>query len=177
MKAETQGAMLFLTGWPECGQAVYGEWLAANSGFRHLNLDLPVSERGEAGRLWEEHVPAGIARFVTGLRKTHARWVITDSDPVRHLPIFGALREAGFELWFLMARTEALSRSCWQQRTREADPSARPGDWLKLAGTIRGSARELRPYFRDRCITTLATSRELLDMAAFAAQIGIATSR
>lgn len=165
--------LLFLSGWPACGQAHYGEWLVTHYDFQHLDLEIPAADSSELHDLWEKHLPGKAPALAAKLLKRHPRWVVTGGAPTDNLPNLEALRAAGFSLWFLLPRSESLSRQRWLQIEREKDPAARPTPWEKQADAIRSSARQLRPFFRDHCITTLNGVAELLDGDALAAQLGI----
>jgi hypothetical protein len=171
---DTSSRLFFLTGWPACGPAHYGEWLVARRDFQHLDLDAMDTVASAASKLWTRHVPGDVPAFVAALRRLHPRWVITAADPVAHLPHLEELSAAGFELWFLQARTESVSRLTWLQQERAFNPDVRPAVWERQAGAIRSHARKLRPFFRNRCVTTLDTTSGLMDGGELAGLIGAA---
>ncbi len=171
--ASSRTMLLFITGWPACGQSFYGEWLAAHHGFRHIDLDQPLGDPDGFRNLWEERLPGRAGELAAALGKQHPRWVATGEIPVEHLDNLAPLAAAGFNLWFLLPRTESVSRLTWLQRERELDADVRPTAWDKQASAIRGSARRLRPFFRDHCVTTLNAAHELMDAAEFAAHVGV----
>jgi hypothetical protein len=165
--------LLFISGWPACGETHYGEWLARRFDFQHLDLEVDPADASELHTQWAKLVPAKGPAFAARLQKKHPRWVLTGRAPTDNLPRLEALRAGGFSLWFLLARTESLSRQRWLLLEREKDPEVRPVGWEKQADAIRGSARALRPFFRDHCIETLNAGLELLDGDALAARLGV----
>jgi hypothetical protein len=165
--------LLFISGWPACGESHYGEWLARRFDFQHLDLDGDPAEASELHVLWTKLVPTRGPAFAAKLQKKHPRWVLTGRAPTDDLERLEALRAGGFSLWFLLARTESLSRQRWLLLEREKDPETRPVVWEKQADAIRSSARALRPFFRDHCIETLNAGLELMDGDALAARLGV----
>lgn len=150
------GTLLFLTGWPACGLDEYGAWLEVHRGYRHLDLDDDNPAYRELHAAWAQMLPDSPARLVAELRARADRWVVTGERPADHLHYLGALREAGFGVWFLQPRMESHSRQRWLALERERDPTAKGGAWDKLADSIRRNARELRPHFRNCCVDALA---------------------
>lgn len=165
--------LLFLSGWPACGETAYGEWLATSCNFRHIDLESDRSHDPEWTEQWRRLSPERARSFASYLQKKHPRWVLTGQVPADDLPRLESLQAAGFALWFLQARSEGLSRQRWLMLEREIDPAVRPLAWEKQADAIRSSARQLRPIFRDRCVTTLRSVTELMDGAEFATHIGV----
>jgi hypothetical protein len=152
----TEGTVLFLTGWPACGIAELGAWLAEHRGHRHLDLDDDSGRDRELREAWAALLPDSAPRLIRELRAHAKRWVITGERPADHLPYLGALSAAGVGLWFLQPQLDGHSRQHWLARERLLNAEARAGAWDKLADAIRRNARELRPHFRNRCIPTLA---------------------
>jgi hypothetical protein len=145
--------------------------LARRFDFHHVDLD--SGDASDVHAQWEKLVPGRGPAFAERLRKKHARWVLTGRAPTDNLPRLEALRAGGFSLWFLLARTESLSRQRWLLLERERDPEIRPVAWDKQADAIRSNARALRPFFRDHCIETLNASLELLDGDELAVRLGL----
>jgi hypothetical protein len=168
--------LLFLSGWPACGAAFYGEWFAQYCDFRHLDFHENGQGSAEMHALWEKLTPSRGTAFAQRLLKQHPRWVLTAPAQTENLPRLEALREGGFSMWFLMARAEPLSRQRWLMQEREFDPEVRPLDWERQANAIRSRARELRPFFRDHCIETLNAGLQLMTGNAVAERIGVATT-
>lgn len=167
--------MLFLTGWPACGLAEFGAWLAEHRGFQHLDLDDDDPEHRDLRSAWDQHLPASAPRLIRTLHARGDRWVITGERPADHLPCLGALREAGVSVWFLQPQLEGHSRQRWLARAREDDPEAKPAAWDKLADAIRRNARELRPHFRNRCVDALAVDGQI-DFEVIARAMGLTES-
>lgn len=165
--------LFYLSGWPACGAAHYGEWLAAHRGFRHLDLEREADKASDWHQRWNDLTPAKAADFATRLRKQHARWVVTSRIPTGDLAQLKALQTAGFSLWFFLAHTDGVSRQRWLALEREIDPDASPLAWKKQVDAIRNSARGLRPFFRNQCVETLNNSGELLDAAELAVRLGL----
>jgi hypothetical protein len=165
--------LLFLSGWPACGMHYYGEWLATHHDFRHLDLECLPSQRSELHALWEKSVPARASALAERLLKMHPRWVVTAKAPTDGPAQLEPLQAAGFDLWFLLPRTDAVSRQQWLVHEKEKNPEARGSGWDQQADAIRKAARGLRPYFRDRCVQTLSGVGELMDGDALAARMGI----
>lgn len=166
-------SLLLLTGWPACGEAFYADWLERNRDFRHLDLNGDNPGDAAALRRWEEFDESDASGFILGLRRQHPRWVLTHAAPVPRMKRLPALRACGFELWFLLPRTEPLSRIQWLSEQRDSDSGVKSSDWAKRAEAIRAAGRELRPHFRDRCIETLLGSDELLSGDEFAVRVGL----
>lgn len=165
------GALLFLTGWPACGIAEFGSWLAQRRGYRHLDLEETHPADGAWRAMWYQHLPDKAEALARDLLNEAERWVVTAEHPADQLPHLGPLRDAGFGLWFLQPRMEGYARQRWQARERELDPAVKPAGWDKLADAIRKNARALRPHFRDRCVEALAADGQV-DFEALAAIVG-----
>jgi hypothetical protein len=165
--------LLFLTGWPACGQAFYGEWLASAHGFHNVNLDEDSSDESELRILWRRYLPRRAPALIKHLLKSNSRWVVTGSAPAEHLDHLSSLQAAGFHLWFLQPRDESLSRLTWLRTEREFDEKAPASGWQKRADAIRQQARQLRPFFRDRCITTLLRVGELMPVEELSSLLSI----
>jgi hypothetical protein len=164
--------LLFLAGWPACGEAFYGEWLAERYDFRHIDLEAESSRDSKSIDLWKNPKAKHPDALANHLLEMHPRWVLTGRAPTGDLSKLTALKAAGFSLWFLLARREEFSRHRWLLLEREADPVTRTTEWKKQAAAIRGSARNLRPFFRNQCIETLVGADELLDVEEMAVKLG-----
>lgn len=165
--------LTFLAGWPACGEASYGEWLATHRNFRHLDLASDSPAEAAQRSQWEQLCPATAEAFRDDLVSAHPRWVLTTPAPVASAEQLTALKKAGFSLWFLLARTEGLSRQQWLADQREANGDSRPLAWARRAEAIRKQARELRPLFRDRCIETLCGLGDRMSEPELCARIGV----
>lgn len=165
--------LIFLSGWPACGDTFYGEWLASRYDFQHVDLDVDPANATGLHEQYAKLRPPRAPAFAAALRKKHPRWVLTGRIPTNDFVQLEALQAAGFSLWFLLAKTEGLSRQRWLMLERERDPEVRPVAWEKQADAIRGSARGLRPFFRDHCIETLNSAGELMDGDTLAARLGL----
>lgn len=168
--------LFYLTGWPACGEAHYGDWLANHRDFRHLDLAREAESGTEWHLLWEKLTPKRAADFKARLRKQHPRWVVTGRVPTGDLTQLEGLQAAKFSLWFFLPHTESVSRQQWLAQEREVDPNAGPIGWKKQADAIHSSARGLRPFFRNQCVETLNGSGQLLDAAELAARLGLGKS-
>lgn len=118
-------------------------------------------------------MPDGAASFVAALRALHPRWVITWGAPANCMPFFDGLRSAGFDTWFLLAEREQTSRQLWLQREREANREAKPREWESKAGEIRKGARELRRFFRGRCLVSITSRGERVPCSVLAKSMGV----
>lgn len=167
--------VLFLTGWPACGLAEFGAWLADHRGFQHLDLDDESLEHRDLRAAWHRHLPASGLRLIRELRARGDRWVITGERPADHLPYLGASREAGVSVWFLQPQLEGHSRQRWLALAREENREIKPSAWDKLADAIRRNARELRPHFRNRCVDALAVDGPI-DFEVIARAMGLGPS-
>jgi hypothetical protein len=165
--------LLLVTGWPACGKTFFGDWLETHRGFRHLDLEATDTASRDLRTLWETDVPAAAAAFAATLRKQHPRWVLTWGAPADCLPRLEAMRAAGFETWFLLPGNESRSRQEWLLRARLSDPEAKPLAWEKKAGEIRKGARDLRKFFRDRCIESLGAMGERMPCETLAERMGV----
>lgn len=168
--------LLIVCGWPSCGKTHFGAWLETNRDFRHVDLEEPDSDVEEIVALWEELVPESAPKFVTALRKKHPNWVLTWGAPADCMPRLEALRAAGFEAWFLLPGSDQRSRQEWLQRAREKDPEVRASIWDKKANEIRKGARELRRFFRDRCIESLSSHGERMPCETLAEKMSVKSS-
>lgn len=165
--------LIFLSGWPACGQTYYGEWLAEHHGFMHLDLDASASAATEWHDKWERLLPDQAPALARHLRERNPNWVITGENPPDHLRVLGALQAADFQLWFLLPRSETLCRQTWINRERELGMDVEVREWERRAANIRKNARALRPFFRDRCLTTLKDVGRWTDGAEFAVLTGV----
>lgn len=170
----TAPSLLFISGWPACGETFYGEWLATGYDFRHVSLEAGRWDDSEWSGLWRETDTDQAVMLSSQLQEKHPRWVLTSPAPIEDLSRLEVMKAAGFSLWFLLARREELSRQRWLKLEREVDPNANPAAWKRLADAIRKSARGLRPHFRNQCIETLSGTGELLDGDELATRIGLA---
>jgi hypothetical protein len=168
--------LLLVCGWPSCGKTHFGQWLEATRDFRHVDLEEPESDAQEIFALWEKQVPDAAPKFVATLRKQHPRWVLTWGAPADCMPKLEAMRAAGFEPWFLLPASDQRSRQEWLQRAREKDPDVRPSIWDKKANEIRKGARELRRFFRDRCIESLSSHGERMPCEVLAEKMNVAAA-
>ena len=166
------GVFHFLTGWPACGAAEFGAWLAEHRGFAHLNLEDDSSRDADLREAWARLLPDAAGELVATLRARGDQWVVTAGSPADQFAHLAALRDAGFNLWFLQPHQDGLSRQRWLAQERERDPGVKSQTWDRMADAIRRKARDLRPFFRDRCIQTLVTEG-LIDGEAFAKAIGL----
>jgi hypothetical protein len=165
--------LLFVCGWPACGKTYFGDWLETHRDFRHLDLEATDQGSQDLRELWEKEVPATAPTFVAALRKRHPHWVVTWGAPADCLPRLTAIRAAGFETWFLLPGNESRSRLEWLQRARLVDPETKPLAWEKKAGEIRKGARDLRKFFRDRCIESLGAMGERMPPEKLAERMGV----
>jgi hypothetical protein len=165
--------LVFVCGWPACGKTFYGDWLETHRGFRHLDLEGDGESAQALRALWESEVPAGAPKFVAALRKRHPHWVVTWGAPADCLPRLTAIRAAGFDTWFLLPGNESRSRLEWLQRARLVDPEIKPLAWEKKASEIRKGARDLRKFFRDRCIESLGAMGERMPPEKIAERMGV----
>jgi hypothetical protein len=169
--------LLYFSGWPACGAAFYGEWFARRFDFHHVDLDNNAGDDGDVRGLTKKLDATRGAALAQRLYKKYPRWVVTERAPTDDLDRLDALMSVGFSLWFLLARSESLSRQRWLMLEREVDPEVRPAAWEREADAIRSNARRLRPYFRDRCIETLNTGLVLMDGDELAARVGVLVTK
>lgn len=165
--------LLLVSGWPACGKREFARWLEENRDFRHLDLAEPESFGGELLTLWESLDADSAPAFAKALLKRHPDWILTWGAPAGCIPRMEALRAAGFDGWFFLPGTEQRSRLEWLQRERANDPDIRPSAWDHIATEIRKGARDLRRFFRDRCIETLNSRGERLSNEELAERLGV----
>lgn len=164
--------LLFLAGWPACGETFYGKCLAERYDLRHIDLEEETSGYEKAIALWKYPTPSQPDALTNHLLQMHPRWVLTGRAPTGEMSKLTALQAAGFSLWFLLARREEFSRHRWVLLEPETDPAARTNEWRKQAAAIRSSARNLRPFFRNQCVETLVGADELLNVEEVATKLG-----
>jgi hypothetical protein len=108
--------LLFISGWPACGETHYGEWLARRFDFHHVDLD--SADASDLHSHWEKLVPARGPAFAERLQKIGDKTEVQIPSGMLRMEILeirGAL--AGGELRMTELATRAFSsRSAMTRR-------------------------------------------------------------
>ncbi len=118
-------------------------------------------------------MPDHAAKFVAALKKKHGDWVLTWGTTPHSMPHLDALRAEGFEGWFLLPGNEQRLRQEWMLRAKETNPDVKPGTWERQRDAIKKGARDLRRFFRDRCIETINSHGERMPCEELANRMGV----
>jgi hypothetical protein len=111
----TAPQLLFVAGIPGTGKSHFGQWLAHNRGYIHVDAEIPGDlERAGLRSLWDEaYRTAECIRLAEHIRRLGRPLIFNWGFPLHSLPIAVALKTAGFDSWWfdadLIAARQAFS--------------------------------------------------------------------
>jgi hypothetical protein len=97
--------LILIAGIPSAGKTYFGDWLAANQGFLHINDVSGNRLKGYGLQLaWEQSLLLHDARpFIVELQNRNRPAVLNWSFPLDSLPFIALLKHAGLSLWWFDA--------------------------------------------------------------------------
>lgn len=109
----TQSRLILLSGIPASGKSTYGEWLAREKGFIHLDVEHGVLQRAGLKELWDRIFTEGIsvAPFIEGVRQFAVPVAIDWGFPPQCLPTVRAFHQHGVATWWFDGDREAARRA------------------------------------------------------------------
>ncbi len=127
--------LLLICGFPATGKTTFGDWLHAEHGYLHLDLEsrdcLTVNRLPQfwSERIWnlDEH---GLTNFFVYLRSLETGTVMTWAFHTDLIPLVGDLVRQGCQPWWFEADRLAARRAHWMRKRTIKEGMVQPGPKL-----------------------------------------------
>jgi hypothetical protein len=150
---------LFIAGVPTTGKTCFGDWLAREKSYIHVNAELPGGTDFDLAKIhteWDAVVQTGRAEaFIARLNELGRPVVITWGFRLCYLYIIAALKEAGIHTWwfhadYAVAREAFVARGGIDVQNFEIQMADIQREWALL-----------KSVFHPRVVETLSSAGRL----------------
>jgi len=139
---------ILISGVPASGKTTFGNWLAKNRGFLHLNME--AWDDTEHHRIWLKHYQTNMPAFLKAIMPPTARVVFTWGFPLQYFSIVSGLKDAGVIPWWFDADHVAARRD-WLHREQGRGENIVD---MQLAA-LRNADWQIRSFYGKNILRTL----------------------
>jgi hypothetical protein len=144
-------ALIFIAGIPASGKTYFGNWLAREKKFVHVNLEANDQVKLGLGKEWDRAcgTPGSAHEFVKGLKAMGRDVVVTWGFPPPCLFIVERLIGEGMEPWWFDGDHKAAEQAYMLR------PGAHPPAFYEQMGKISAARVSIEKVFGVRAVATV----------------------